>query len=182
MEDGTVYVASFSAVPDLLSQWRAYGQPGIGVALGFLTADLEHVAQAAGYSLLRCHYTRTTHEAALRKALSEASDPPQPLLFGKQVLSLAPVFKHPSFSEEAEWRLVSGIPASGPLRFRRIGSLLAPYRCVSLAKDGPLPLAEVLLAPTPFPSENEFALRLLLAEHDLPQVSVRHSEIPFRTR
>ncbi len=182
MEDGTVYVASFSAVPDLLSQWRAYGQPGLGVAIGFRTEDLEHLATASGYTLLRCHYTRSTHEAALRQALTEASEPPQPLLFGKRVLSLAPIFKHPSFSEEAEWRLLSGIPASGPLRFRRIGSLLAPYRCVSLAQDGPVPISEVLLAPSLFPDENAFALQLLLAEHGLPHVPVRHSQIPYRTR
>ena len=182
MEEGTVYVTSFSEAPDLLSQWRAYGQPGLGVALGFHTADLERVAKGSGYSLLRCNYSPAQHEGTLRAAFSEASSPPQPLLFGRRVLALAPIFKHPSFSEEAEWRLVSGVPATGRLGFRRVGSLLAPYRCVPLELDGAIPLAEVLLAPSPHPNENAFALRLLLAEHGLGGTRVSHSAIPYRTR
>jgi len=182
MEEGTVYVSSFSAAPDLLSQWRAYGQPGIGVALGVRTTDLAQVAALSAYTLERCEYDRDRQVAILQAALEAASSPPQPLPFGRNVLECAPAFKHPSFSEEAEWRLVSGRPAAGPLSFRRVGSLAVPYRRIPFTLRGAVPLAEIVLAPSAHPAENQFALELLLAHHELAGVHLRQSAIPYRTR
>ncbi len=182
MEDGTAYVTSFSAIPDLLSQWRGYGQPGLGVALGVQTADLIRVAQVSGYHLERCEYQRDIQLQTLREAFQAAASPPHPLAFGLRVLALAPTFKHSSFSEEAEWRLISGRPATGALAFRRVGSLAVPYRRVPFVLDDSLPLAELVLAPTPHPVENELALKLLLSRHGLSHVPVLHSSIPYRTR
>ena len=47
-----VYVASFSAQKDDLSQWRAYCPSGGGHALAFETAALLSAAEGAGYKLL----------------------------------------------------------------------------------------------------------------------------------
>ena len=61
-----VYVASFSAQKDDLSQWRAYCPSGGGHALAFGTAALLSAAEGAGYKLLPCYYQRKEQVALLR--------------------------------------------------------------------------------------------------------------------
>ncbi len=46
-----VYVSSFSAKGDLLSQWRGYCPQGMGYAIGFRRADLKTFAQEQGFQL-----------------------------------------------------------------------------------------------------------------------------------
>jgi Protein of unknown function (DUF2971) len=55
--EGTrVFVASFSAEPDSLSQWRAYCPANAGYAIGFATDQLAISAGKAGFSLRQCSY------------------------------------------------------------------------------------------------------------------------------
>jgi hypothetical protein len=50
----STYLACFSEYGNVLSQWRAYGQPGTGYSLGFDSAKL--VGNATGFSLLKVEY------------------------------------------------------------------------------------------------------------------------------
>lgn len=185
MADGTVYVASFSSEGDLLSQWRAYGNPGGTIALGLRRTGLEEAASASGYTLTPCLYDRAKQLRELQHAFAAAvalGDTMGPGLFANRVLSLAPTMKHRSFLEEAEWRFISPRPAPGDLLFRSSGSLLVPYRVVPLNGEKGFPLSEVVLGPNPHPYENLLAVRLLLAENGLGAARVRQSKAPFRVR
>lgn len=55
---GPIYVASFSAAPDLLSQWRGYCPGGAGACLGFDFERLREFCDNNGYRLERCIYDR----------------------------------------------------------------------------------------------------------------------------
>jgi hypothetical protein len=116
-----VYVASFSEVGDLLSQWRGYSQ-GAGYCLGFSLNSLTEVANKQGFSVADVKYTLEDQEALvspivdrfLKKIDPSAEFPAdrQKLesLFGpfvQELILLSPLIKHVSFAEEREWRVFS---------------------------------------------------------------------------
>lgn len=149
-----VFAASLSESEDLLSQWRAYGTGDGGpFCIGFpsemlgLQAARTEVPQGR-WQLLRCIYNPQEQEATLeelmRKSLRWATDTdadPNTItsrtgadlefsaLFSC-VWGTAPLFKHPAFSEEREWRLVLGPvdPAKlSGVRWVERPHTLAPY-------------------------------------------------------
>lgn len=63
----------FSDNPDLLSQWRGYGNDGMGVSIGFDRSVLKQIAQS--YSLLdfsKVHYTQKAQESFIKKSMVRA--------------------------------------------------------------------------------------------------------------
>ena len=60
--DGNIYVVSFSANGDLLSQWRGYCPPDGGYSIGFSPADLRTAAEVkiglfpGSWRLVKCEY------------------------------------------------------------------------------------------------------------------------------
>ncbi|MDD5368538.1 MAG: DUF2971 domain-containing protein [Anaerolineaceae bacterium] len=163
-----IYTVSFSTEPDKLSQWRGYCQNANGVSIGLdFNSPLYDITKDQGFSLVRCEYTE------------EGKIPPkfiQDFLTGRinrfeklkrlrfkeraekalenieiEFIRLAPRIKHPSFSEECEWRLVSDIiPDTSPeIRFRSGNTMLIPYVEIKLTNDDndPLNIPEVWLGP-----------------------------------
>lgn len=65
------FVASFSETCNDLSQWRAYGAEG-GFCLGFAQSDLERLAEAQGFRLVRCLYDASDQVNFLSPLVSEA--------------------------------------------------------------------------------------------------------------
>ncbi|MCA1326397.1 DUF2971 domain-containing protein [Herbaspirillum sp. alder98] len=52
----SLYVASFSAGGDVLSQWRGYCPVGAGVCLGFAVPQVQNFCDGKGYRLEKCIY------------------------------------------------------------------------------------------------------------------------------
>ena len=180
VRDESVYVTSFSRHGDLLSQWRAYGRPGDAYAIGFDSGLLDDLAARQAFRLVPCSYSREQHIELLRALFTSLPEHDRsPAAFAHGVRELAPSFKHEAFSEEAEWRLVSPYrlrPSFRPGRYFPI-----PYVVFELSPhQQPLPLAELLVGPTPQPEDALVAARALLDAHHLPEVTVRLSQIPFR--
>ena len=115
------YFCCFSESFDLLSQWRAYGNDGQGVAIGFNTKLLSKIDDMYSYDFVKIIYNQKSvlkniqeymegHLKYMFENLSEKEQNPTDILF-----NLAPIitpilqerfaFKHPKFSEEREWRL-----------------------------------------------------------------------------
>jgi hypothetical protein len=116
-------IASFSTDGDLLSQWRGYAATG-GVSLSFHKSALEAAAKQEGFTLQQCVYDTlekikliTDYLNMMLKDIenpSNASDAAiwtlaEGWVFAFQIYASS--FKHNSFVEENEWRLVSGIIA-----------------------------------------------------------------------
>jgi hypothetical protein len=55
---GPMYVASFSAKGDQLSQWRAYCHGGNGFSVGFDFSDLSNALGKTRFRLIKCVYDR----------------------------------------------------------------------------------------------------------------------------
>lgn len=97
---------------------------------------------------------------------------------------VAPLYKHPKFKGEKEWRLVSALPpAPGSIKYRAGASLVIPYQEVTLATRGKgIPAQQVLVGPSPIPGiPCMTAFDVLEANDcDLLATDVQPSAVPFR--
>ena len=125
-----IYLSCFCESGNLLSQWRAYGQPG-GYSIGMLASELEVGVSAPGFygtRLLKVEYSRDNQRAKIHSLLSDfvviAEDdtlytfPAEPeamkrilsdlgLFLQELVMDEIVSFKNPAFAEEREWRIVA---------------------------------------------------------------------------
>lgn len=155
IETINVCVCSLSADGDVLSQWRAYGGPASGFAVGFSGAFLRTVSDALGFWLVPVHYEEQEQRLLIRTLLEDVlsenlqrreerqSDgdgvPGQPP-GGNLVAYLnryAPILKHKSFSEEKEWRIISRpLPCTNDrFGYRASASMLIPYYRMPLSSE-----------------------------------------------
>ncbi len=157
-----IYVASFSAIPDQLSQWRGYCPKVGGIMIGFDVDEIERSAKEQDFKLTECIYCKEAHKAKLNDIIDKAliqTNPTQSddnnqncddlvkevtkktgqarlkLLF--DLLKRAPTFKDPSFHEEREWRLVLDTNPSNTqeVMHREGKSMIVPCVEFKLPKD-----------------------------------------------
>jgi Protein of unknown function (DUF2971) len=186
-----LFVACFSEKPDLLSQWRAYCPSGNGYSIGFEYQQIEHQMNEQEFFLAPCIYDVEEQEKLVREvvgdAFSEIAKNTKPILadisyeFLRKFYSLAPALKHPSFVEEAEWRLISTWPKyiSDPRISAREGkSMMLPYFEFKLGLGSdPLPPPEIIVGPNPHMDLAVLAVYFLFGSFTMP---VRKTAIPFR--
>jgi hypothetical protein len=204
LTDHAGFVACFCERPNLLSQWRAYGSQGGGYsveipfpALGAIRAIKRHAIEKVVYDpdqqvrLLSIVFDRletqlsnlveTESGSALTGDIRDLVGRLWAFSFRAFVS-----FKHPSFSEEQEWRLTIHSrdleidETLGGLRFRAAHGRVIPYAAINLAaSDGRLPIASVMIGP----GQREGAarpIRLVLEACDLGDIRVFQSDIPLR--
>lgn len=202
-EGVNLYVASLSADPDSLAQWRAYGGPTSGFSLGFGT---DGIVLPSPFILARCIYKEDEQIERIRALVAEIlgrlhqlpseitadsrSVKPYIDLFTRSILhGFALTIKHPKFDTEKEWRIISfgaemdDPPDTGeaPLDFREGKSTLVPYRRVRLRNDKDrFPLTDVVVGPSPSPEQSVRSVRSLLASHGLANCDLRRSDVPYR--
>ncbi|QNT69239.1 DUF2971 domain-containing protein [Defluviicoccus vanus] len=192
----TSYVACFSVHGDLLSQWRAYTPSTGGYAIGIRASDIPSIGddlllgkceydcanqQDAIESILRDHPGMLDPNVSLDQ-LREQNDPELSSLIAA-FLTLFPLLKHQGFREEAEWRIVRSPPNvdNHPIEFRISRGVVIPFQRIPLAApDDRLPIAEVIIGPSPDARERTYATRMLLDHHDLQSCDLWTSKIPYR--
>lgn len=193
----SVYVACFSEVGDSLSQWRGYCPSGFGYSIGFDEEVLRSEATRQGFTLSQCIYEDGTKRSLLAAwAQSTMAD----LLPGfdpsaatddtdadawprmQQLLLLAPFFKHPSFSEEREWRMAKVVRSDDPALSLRSGkSMLIRYLPVDLGSISTSEMVwDVCIGPTPHPDLAADAVCHYFGRVRIRN-AVRHSESPYRS-
>jgi hypothetical protein len=203
-----ICVASWSAVCDDLSQWRAYSHGGTGYTIDMEGAHLFALAAKRDFLFAECVYNAEDQtrimDSLINKALagvmalSAYSDTAgRPLLPHLQDSNMAggdflwllhryaAVFKHPKFEAEKEWRLISPPMSVGNMEFRAGRSTLISFHPFSL-RDGDQPVAvkSVHVGPCPDPDLAASKVRFLLAKHCAggdDGRSVHKSSVPHRT-
>jgi len=210
--DTVYYLCCFSEADNSLSQWRAYaGRQGFSLGFpGDITFDPSLISvparqgQTAGITLLKIEYRADFHTEYATRLIQELVnlcetehmlsyvDPKvavshiSPFYFG-QLERASYRFKHPDFSDEREWRLVSWGPRAED--FRVGATTLTPYtkfRLFSASHPNPsinhLPLAAVRHGPTPLPDEAKLATDRLLTAKGYPSNYCQRlgSETPVR--
>ncbi len=137
------YVFSLSEKGDLLSQWRAYCQPGGGYAIGFPSAQLETMASVQEFRLWPCIYGSTasiivsemieSFVKCYHKRIKSGIDPIEARentarQFAQHLAYFGPAMKQDAFEEEKEWRLVGTIKSDhSQLSFRPGKNGIIPY-------------------------------------------------------
>jgi hypothetical protein len=212
------FAACFSAVDDLLSQWRGYGSGVGGYALGFASNQINagsvddpvptpftlrkviydpdrqrdlavQVTEAimSVVASLEPHIRRGADAAALGVACGSR--------LSWYLTELLVSFKHRSFAEEEEWRLVhlrpgqASVPGApverSPVSVRAGAGFLVPYVELVTTRDllteaDRVPLVDVVRGPSPQPELADDALRLLLEQAAYSDVQIRPSAVPLR--
>jgi hypothetical protein len=190
-----IFVTSFSGKGNLLSQWRGYCNEGTGYSIGFDRKTLEQVALDNDLELLDCIYTSEKQEIELEKCVKEildqfqSGDPSVPRVAHTLYTSLTRIsskFKHASFSEEEEVRLVSKIVdfMDEKIEFRYGKSTLIPYLKFALVIkkiQNTVPLiTKIYVGPTPDKNLAKLAVTNLLCKHKINSAVVELSEVPFK--
>ena len=195
-------VCCFCVDGDLLSQWRAYGDGGKGIALGFDSHDFsvpellvrrvlydEQQQRELIINTLRA-FSDLVNNISMRYTASEMdANNTLPALSGllrSFLTEYSFTFKHPAFTEENEWRII--VPYDrcewlDRILFRPSKSLLIPYTMMAFGDhvDKPrLPLLEIVHGPTLHPELLKKSLHLLLEQQGYEHVEVRGSSAPLR--
>lgn len=121
----------FSEKKDLLSQWIAYANNGQGLAIGFNSSYLKQFASSTSYGFTKVIYREKDILSFLYKGLSQTlyyalqthleqdekirTDESFTIGIASAIYSILQegfVFKHESFSEEKEWRILKRFTAS----------------------------------------------------------------------
>ncbi len=201
-----LFVVSFTANGNLLSQWRSYCSPGKGISAGFKPEHLCQCASEQAYSVVKCIYdndrkkglaTRIVNAVeTLAQERGENLDPskrhPSQSFHGvfeeieSDLLRVAAVLKHSSFREEEEWRVVSPLVTKyvgASIRFREGKTALVPYKDFSLQRkvDGVFQLEHAYLGPTPDINLSMHSLTMHLSDSGVsPKSGLTYCQIPYR--
>lgn len=108
------YAACFSEYADDAAQWARYGKNGMGVCVAFDMELLSKVAAESHTPLCKVNYAANSEEFGVEKELSaliqetdqEAGKEKIASVFNN-IINSSPLFKHPSFISEKEYRIVS---------------------------------------------------------------------------
>lgn len=96
----------------------------------------------------------------------------------EEIITLAPLFKHPGFREESEWRIVATEPVDIPLYFRAGPSYLCPYIEAKILEEKAT-LRRVIVGPNPNQHRANISVGMLLAFEGYESVEVTSSSLPF---
>ncbi len=191
-----LFAASFRENGNLLSQWRGYSTIGKGVSLGFHPAVISRVARRQGFKIARCIYDNAEQAALIKKLVDgveyiadECEGMQYHEIFQRMesdLLMITAILKHPSFEEEAEWRVISpsyAEQACPRVKFREGTSMIVPYIELDLAENDQLRLQHVYLGPSPNSTNSINSLRMFLTRHGIdPDEGISDCKIPYRLR
>jgi hypothetical protein len=196
------FVVSFCGRPEKSGQWLHYGRSGHGVAIGFSSS----IAKAVRYDLFQVDYTPKSQEerilrlfrtgASVIEAHGQRSDKKEQAVVVAMTAHLISLYtrilavglKHPSFSDEDEWRMVAhGISYNGKslengfesreVMFRTSCERIVPYEELNFGSSESGSIKEVILGYSSALSVE--AIRLLTLKYG-DDVLVSRSEVPVR--
>lgn len=198
------YVACFCEERDLLSQWRAYAADGGGYAIGFSAYEMAHEGHVA---LRRVIYDRNEQKRLVKETIDRicsefekvAKDkseaeldedhtlPSFAQLLASHLSEFLVSFKHDTFEEEREWRIILPWSRDAHLKFvnfRASRGHAVPYMALHPRTPTPemplLPIIEVVHGPTLHPELTKKSVHLLLQKSDYDHVEVDGSRAPLR--
>lgn len=111
------YASCFSEYSDDAAQWARYGKNGMGVCIAFNKELLSKIGEESHTPLCKVNYSANVEEMDVVKELvdvvkklaqkSNSVDKEKIRGIFQNLVNSSPLFKHPSFISEKEYRLVS---------------------------------------------------------------------------
>jgi Protein of unknown function (DUF2971) len=212
------YIACFSKNGDLLGQWRAYANNGKGIAVGFRTENIPDF-HALNISPMNIEYNESVQTNVITEIITIALNYFEEIkevfdwtgysyeyLISTQIIETLEVFistfKHPTFSEEKEFRLEYCVDGNmnkkedHQLMFRATENLIIPFLKIpysdpeydneyksldeqpSLKKK--LPIEKIIIGPSLNFDLNYESIQNLLLTYGYEKIEIVQSEIPYR--
>ncbi len=179
LPDVNLYTCSFSKAPDLLSQWRAYGN--FAIEFSRKKIELKH-------SIHDCRYTLEEKEEVCRRGIDNLISHRFSLDGRSEEFDVDPLrkfmvdistLKSTHFQAESEVRMIVGsdYEMTG-VNFRGRGDYLVPYLEREFDPDS---VKAVHIGPIADQDIAERSLLSLLRSCGLNNVSIKRSDIPFRS-
>lgn len=167
LKDETPYashIICFSEEKDLLSQWRAYG----GYNIEFNSQDLFDIAKP--FFLMRQWIYDPNKQKSILEVMvdfyeTDLRDPLEDVVnfLCHHVGEAAVCFKHESFREEKEWRLIGG--SGNHRKFKADGSVLKPHSEFELLKEN-LCISGITLGPNNSRALAEQSLKWFVSDQE----------------
>lgn len=205
-----IYCASFSELGDSLRQWIPYADDGRGYAIGFDFRSMKSILGPHQVIFDKVVYDESEQRKLVRDEIAGVGGDRADIT-GHPIGSQLGVFfsklnvwmeaarcKHPSFADEAEWRIVyraslndDGAPrlisAKQPfseLRFRERDGTIIPYVEMSLETDSKRPvIREIVFGPKNQIKANALGVLTLLRDKghtNVDGIEFRQSEATYR--
>ena len=194
-----ICVTCFSFSGDLLSQWRAYADNCRGYALGLdiLFLQKHSLTEDFPFRLIKVEYdpkkqfrlVETILDSVINEAaqiLSEADEENEEKILTymvrfiqRIVAEFSPMVKHPAYSDEREWRLIS---FRNDLDVRISNGNFIKFTKINLLnKKNEIPFREIKIGPANSMKIEKEALILFLKKYGLEnQVKISESKIPIK--
>lgn len=177
-------IGCFCKKGDLLSQWRAYGNDGMGLSVGFDTKILERLCTKEEFHFAQCVYDEKDKEdicrSALPKGYNVSEDPDEDektnLFLAMAVPSL--FLKNTAFSEEQEVRIAT--PPESSLKKTKLRNRLLIYHEFDLGKDINSIIKEIYIGPAMKDLELRKAVEIILTDNGISDCKIKMSRIPYR--
>ncbi|MBN8908087.1 MAG: DUF2971 domain-containing protein [Rhodospirillales bacterium] len=205
--ESPTYIGSFSEDGDDLSQWRAYGNGEGGIAIGFNVSDLK-LPPETNCLLTKVEYDEQRQMAVAQRIWEATVDfadrhggRRSALVYeawlrtfldhwAEQLIYIAPMFKHPSFHHEKEWRIVKKLDPDDmtDILVQQKNSMIRRHFALRFGPhvgDGKprLPICAIRLGPTRHRRTSEAGIRAHLHAqgYDLNAITVDSSYAPLRS-
>jgi hypothetical protein len=202
-EKTNLCIGCFCENGDLLSQWRAYGHSGNGMALGFNSKKLDSFKSTKSIHLWKCVYAWEQQIRIVKGLLQvlvnsfnviskgkdrndnwEKTKSDLTAYFNTTFLRVAPVLKNAHFQEEQEWRLItSSVRCDDENYCVRISSeRVSQYYNLSFCTGESQKkfIRRVMVGPSDKASLTVDAFGTLLRQHKYLFDGIDYSQIPFR--
>ena len=189
-EETTCFAACFCSGPDLLSQWRGYGEGRPGLSIGF---DAGALATCTNLKLVKINYDEDAAVGAVGDAVKRAV---AKIKAGAEPNKRAPILaelvealffasvtsKNRSFEEEREYRLIAEVSEASKrnVLYRVKGPLLIPYIKLDLTPGWPAIIREVWIGPSAYGRTTWESVREFIDYHGLRGVTLHRSSSPYR--
>lgn len=197
------FIVSFSKQRDILSQWRGYAEHAGGICIGFSKSYINSLSFINKYKLSDCVYDKDIQISNVEKIINKIlvdykhDNPDQKEIKDSSLnghltslafamVEFAPIYKHGSFSEENECRIIiDGMDIKSEIiQYRNGASMVVPYIELELEPEGSgleIELDEVIVGPTPHPEISKASVEAFLKKEGIKFGKVVNSAIPYRS-
>lgn len=204
-EETNLCIGCFCENGDLLSQWRAYGCSGSGMALGFNSKRLDSFKSTKSIHLWKCVYAWAQQVRIIKGLVQVLVNSFNVILKGKDgndnwektkrdligyfnstFLMVAPVLKNAHFQEEQEWRLITSSLSCDNKSYcvkissERVSQYYNLCFCINEEQKKDF-IRNVVVGPSDKASLIADAFGTLLYQHKYLFDGIGYSQIPFRS-
>ena len=185
--------ACFCKDGDHLGQWRGYADRGVGCSIGFKIGELAGIPK---FSIHKVIYNINEQKDAIHKFIEEyvnsycdiygnkkdqeSVDATYRCIFALEYMCAT--FKHPSFFEENEYRLInSTTDLLDDMKFRAGKNYIVPYIEIDLNSMKEMGIQYLILGPGSDPILAEEGISRFMKLNGCHNVEITRSTIPYRT-